>query len=343
MRIGKLFFMGAFCLLMVATNFCYSSEVAVAADDFPTRPIHIIVGYKAGGGTDRAVRLIQPFLEEELGVEIVVENIDGAGGLIAATTLLREKPDGYTMANFNQPHISYGMITQKTPFKFTDLAPMWIEVKDPIIFVVPKDSPWNDLSDFVSAVKASPGKFSVSVTGISGQHANALWLKEKLDLDFKIVTYSGGSAAASAMLGGHVDACFGDALSRYNLREELKCIAIASPEPSPLWPEGQPFNAQLKQYELQMPTDEFQARFGAYWVPTKFKEQYPERYKKLVDAFSSATSNPKYLEMAVKGGFEPVLVHEEGTGMMGKKNYQQMFQSEYSVIEEEIAPLFEVK
>jgi len=330
-------------VLLFAIVVFFPFGAASAAESYPERPIHILVGYKAGGGTDRAVRLLQPFLEKELGSEIVVENIDGAGGLISATKLLRNKSDGYTIANFNQPHISYGIITQKTPFKFSDLTPMWVEVKDPIIMVVRKDSSWNDFADFVSAVRKAPGKYSVSLSGLSGQYANALWLKSKMDLDFKVVTYSGGSSAASALLGGHVDACFGDALSRYNLREDLKCLAIASPKPSPLWPEGKPFNVQLEQYDLQMPTDEFQARFGIYWVPSKFKKQYPGRYAKLVDAFAAASSNPKYREMAAKAGFEPVLVHEEGTGMKGGKNYMKVFQQEYKIIEDEIAPLFEKK
>jgi tripartite-type tricarboxylate transporter receptor subunit TctC len=305
------------------------------ADDYPTKPIRIIVGHSAGGGNDRAARILQPFLEEELGTSVVVENIDGAGGMIAATTIVRDEPDGYYIGAMNQPHLNFSMALNDTIYEHGDLIPIWIEVKDPIIFAVKKDSPWNDFEDFINAAKDNPGKYAIGVVANSGQQANALWLQSKLGLDHKVVTYAGGSQAAAALLGGHIDAIYGDAFSRYDMRDELKCLGIASTESSPLWPEGKPFNEQLKPYGLELPVSEFGARFGAYWVRKELKEQYPERYEILKTAFQNIAANEEYRKKMDEAGQTPVLVLEDGEA------YQDGFLKELNVIKEELVPLFE--
>ena len=316
--------------------------VSDADDSYPIRPLRVVVGYAPGGGSDRTTRTLQKFLEKEFGKDIVVENMAGAGGLIAQAALAREKPEGYMTTNVNYPAFAYGLIMQKTPFTFDTFTPMWIEVCDPVILVVKKDSKWNTLADFIEAVKSEPGKYAVSVAGLGGQHANALWLKKQLKLDFKIVTYNSGGESASALLGGHVNATFGDAVSRADMRSELKCLGVVSDKSNPIWPEGKPFFEQLKAYNLTLPVENFQARYGIYWVQTEFRKKYPDRYKKLVDAFTRATASPEYKALAEKSGIAPSLVNQEGTGMSGL-NYGAVFAKEFEVIRTEIVPLFNAK
>ncbi|MDR1827714.1 MAG: tripartite tricarboxylate transporter substrate binding protein [Methylobacteriaceae bacterium] len=330
------------CMTVLAGTWGFTSSPAVA-DDYPDHSLRIVVGYGPGGGSDRTTRTLQKYLEKQFGKEVVVENMAGAGGLVAQTALARSKADGYMLTNINFPAFAYGVVMQKPPFTFKDLIPMWVEVCDPIILAVKKESPWNDFADFVKAVKDAPGKYSVSVASMGGQHANALWLRKNLGLDYKIVPYNSGGEAASALLGGHVDAVFGDAVSRADMRDLLKSLAVVDDKPNPIWPEGKPLYEQLEQFKVELPVKAFQARFGAYWIKAEFKEKYPDRYKKLVDVFKAATSDPEYKEMAEKSGITPSLLNVEGTGLDGGFNYQASFEKEYSVIESDIVPLFEQK
>ena len=329
-------------VLGILALFCLSlfPSDALCADEYPSEPLRIVVGYSAGGGSDRTTRTLQKFLRDEFGQDVEVENLPGGGGLVAQTALLREKPEGYMTTNVNYPAFAYTLLMQKVPIKFTDLIPMWIEVCDPIILAVRKDSPWKNLGDFIEAVKKDPGKYSVGLATLGGQHANALWLKKQLNLDFKIVGYNSGSDTATALLGGHIDAIFGDAVSRADMREDFYCLGVVADSVNPIWPEGKTFNEQLKAYGIQLPNPNFQARYGVYWIQAAFKEKHPEEYKKLVSAFERATKNPEYLDLAEKSGITPSLVNQEGTGLNGGVNYQQIFNDEYSVIEKEIMPLF---
>ncbi len=328
--------------LVLLAMFCLSllPVAAFSADNYPSSPLRVVVGYAPGGGSDRTTRTLQKFLSEEFGQEVIVENLPGGGGLVAQTALVREKTLGYMTTNVNYPAFAYGLLMQSVPVKFTDLVPMWIEVCDPIILAVRKDSPWKSLGDFIEAVKKDPGKYTVGLTTLGGQHANALWLKQQLNLDYKIVGYNSGSDTATALLGGHIDAIFGDAVSRADMREDFYCLGVVADTVNPIWPEGKTFNEQLEAYGVQLPNPNFQARYGIYWVQAAFKEKNPEGYKKLVGAFERATKNPEYLELAEKSGISPSLVNQEGTGLNGGTNYQQTFNEEYAVIEKEIMPLF---
>ena len=322
--------------------FCLLSLVPVPADaaEYPDKALRVVVGYGPGGGSDRTTRTLQKFLEQQYGKEVVVENMPGAGGLVAQTALVRSKGDGYMTTNVNFPAFAYGIVMQNPPFTFDDLVPMWIEVCDPVILVVKKESAWNTFSDFAEAVKANPGKYSASVAGLGGQQANALWLRKTMGLDFKVVSYNSGSEAASALLGGHVDACFGDAVSRADMRDVFKCLAVVDEKENPIWPEGKPLWQQLEQYKVELPSKAFQARFGIYWVKAELKEKYPERYKALAAAFKAATDDPEYKALAEKTGIAPSLLNKEGTGLDGGFNYLESFKKEYVVIEKEIVPLF---
>jgi len=325
-------------ILVILVSGCSSTKAAgTESDDYPKQPVKIIIGYSAGGSSDKAARLLQPYLEKELGTSVVVENMPGAGGQVAATKLMTQNPDGYTVLAVNQPGIFYTIAMQDAKYKQEDLLPIWVESHDPIVLIAKKESTWDSLKDFIEAVKAEPGKYAVGVASGGGQQSVALWLQKKLDLDFNIVTYDGGGPASAALLGGHVDAIFGDAFARIDLREEAKCLGIASGEANSIWTEGKPFNEQLAEYGVQTSQDEFQARYGAYWVLKGFKEQYPQRYEKLVNAFKNVAKDEEYLAKLKAAGLIDSMVMEEGD------KYTDDFSEAFKTVENEIAPLFEKK
>lgn len=303
-------------------------------DDFPKDNITITVAYNAGGSSDKLARIVQPYLQDELGVNVIVENQGGASGQIATEAFLAKKQDGYNLLAVNVPGIYYTVALQETTYDYETLVPVWIESYDPIVMLVLNDSPYNTLADFIEAAKANPGKLSVGFAAGGGQQATAMWLANNLDLDIKQVSFDGGADASAALLGGHVDAIFGDAAARADITSEAKALGIGSPETNPVWPDAVPFNEQLKAYSVQMPTDEFQARMGCYFVSKEFVDNYPDRYEKLIAAFEAVAQNNEYIQMLKDGNLYNSCVLESGA------KYADKLAAMADEVQNVVAPMF---
>lgn len=303
-------------------------------DAYPKGAVTITVAYSAGGSSDKLARMVQPYLKDALGTEIVVENQNGAGGQIAAESLARGKNDGYQLLAINVPGLYYTVAFQDTTYDYDDFVPVWIESYDPIIMLAMKEAKFHDLSEFCEAAKAEPGKYSVGYVSNSGQQATALWIKENLELDVNMVSYDGGSDASAALLGGHVDVIFSDAYARADIVEEAKALGIGTTKENTVWPEAVSFNEQLKEYNLEMPSDEFQARMGCYMVSKSFKEDYPERYDALVEAFKKACAEKEYIEALKNSNVYDSMVNEPGA------DYEDSLDTSVEEVKEVVAPLF---
>jgi len=298
-------------IIFTATVLCFIVLCAGIAlgDTFPEKPVKIIVGSSAGGSVDTAARLLQPFFEEELGVPVVVENKPGAGHLIAQTVLYRTDPDGYTIVASAQPELNINLLYHTPAFAEGDLIPIVIQIVEGRVILVRKDSPWNSFDDFIDACKKEPGKYTMGALANSGQHLIAQYLKEQLNLDFQIVLYDGGSPAATAMLGGHIDSVASDPFSRLNIREETKALAISSKKKDDNYPEAQLLSEVLKPYGLSMPSF---GKFQCLLVRKELKEEYPERYKILQEALINAGNNKELLARLEKMGWMPMYVNAPG-------------------------------
>ncbi|MBU5625653.1 tripartite tricarboxylate transporter substrate binding protein [Oscillibacter sp. MSJ-2] len=307
---------------------------SASTDSYPDGTITITVAYSAGGSSDKLARMVQPYLQEELGVNVVVENQGGASGQIAAESFLRKDPDGYNLLAVNAPGIFYTVALQDTTYDYADLVPVWVESYDPIVMLALNGSEFNTLGDFIDGAKANPGKYSVGYAAGGGQQATALWLKNNLDLDIKLVSYDGGSDASAALLGGHVDVIFGDAYARVDLVTEAKALGIGTTEANSAWPDAVSFNEQLKAYNVEMPSDEFQARMGCYWVSKDFVDQYPDRYQKLISAFEAVAADEAYLQ-----NLKDANVYDSAVLASGADYAQQMEQMANEV-ETVVAPMF---
>src|SRR5688572_2249676 len=180
--------------------------------------LQIIVGYPAGGGTDVLARVLGDAITKTSGRAVVVRNVSGAGGQIAASTLLREGADGNTVLAINHPDLLLAVARGNAGFKASDFQVIAVDVQDPRILLVKKESDIDSLATFVARAKAQPGKLAVSVTTGSAQELFAKWLFDKLGLDVTSVGYKGGAEASNAVLAGDVAATVGDDFARYNLR-----------------------------------------------------------------------------------------------------------------------------
>jgi tripartite-type tricarboxylate transporter receptor subunit TctC len=177
--------------------------------NYPVRPITLMVSMPPGGAIDVSMRSLQPELSKILGQEVVVECKPGGGGTVAAGMLARSKPDGYTLlainsaALTNASHIepvTYDPLKDILPVvQFGNLVPIW---------VVRTDSPFKNLKELVDFARKNPGKVSLGHTGV-GVVAHVL--VERLNLDEKVnitqVPFDGGPPCMAAVLGGHVTVC----------------------------------------------------------------------------------------------------------------------------------------
>lgn len=181
------------------------------AQEWPSNPIVIIVGFPAGGNTDLISRSLADTLTKMLKVPVVVENKAGAAGLLALGSLTKAKPDGYTLGFMSCSAITEKSLISKAPFDPVHGFSYICRVFDYGYGVVVKsDAPWKTFPEFVEAAKKTPEKLSVSVAGIgSTMHVAYVKLERKIpDFKLRVVPFKGGMEAVTAVLGGHVDICF---------------------------------------------------------------------------------------------------------------------------------------
>src|SRR5215470_5076878 len=162
------------------------SVVSVAAQDAsPSRPIRIMVGFGAGGGTDVATRIIAEPLGEVLGQRIVVENKPGAGGTIAADAIAKSQKDGYNAVMASPAHTVAAAMIRAQPYDAVkDFSPVGVVANSAFVVVTKSDFPAKDLRELIALAKKDPGKLNYgSVTIGSTQHITAELLRQRAGID----------------------------------------------------------------------------------------------------------------------------------------------------------------
>ena len=204
------------------------------AQDWPTKPVHILVGFGAGGGTDVATRILADGLSEALGQQFTVENRPGAGGTIAGGIAAKAPKDGYTIVSLSMGHSVSAVTVKQVPYDpVADFAPVGIFTNSAFVVVVPKNSPATDIKSLVEFVNKQPGKLNYSTVGLgSTQHLVAEHLRQRASINAQAVSYRTTGEVVSALLRG--DAAF--AVELYHpIRGQvdsgdLRVIAVATPE-----------------------------------------------------------------------------------------------------------------
>lgn len=215
------------CLMVV---FVLVPGLAVGASDFPKGPITYVIPFNPGGQSDVEARLQQPYLEKILGVKIVVEYKPGAGGALAWTQFAKAKPDGYTVCGINIPHIILQPLSQKdAAYKTEDLKPLAIFESTPIGLAVKKGSKISTLKEFIDYAKANPGKITVGISGkLTGHHMASLQFEKRTGIKLTLVTFTGAAPQTTALLGGHVEAMWGNSSDLVSYRNDIKILAIGT-------------------------------------------------------------------------------------------------------------------
>jgi len=278
------------------------------AQDYPRRPVQMIVAFPAGGGTDVGARVLASIAEKEFGQPIMVVNKVGAGGQVGWTEAARARPDGYTIAFINLPGMNTIILDpeRKAMFGIDSFVPLINQVVDAGIIWVKGDSPYRSLHDLLEAARKAPGKISACTTGIlSDDHLAILMVNEAAKTDFRIVHFDGGAQQLTAILGGHVEVAFdnvgGGAVKRMQ-SGEVRVLAVMDKERSKFMPDVPTTT------ELGFPTVVSSSSRGVA-VP---KGTPPAVMKALEAAFAKAMANPEHIRKLEDVGLAvKVMVGEE--------------------------------
>jgi len=175
--------------------------------EYPDKTIHIVVPWKAGGGTDSIARALATAMEKVSGQSVIIENISGGARVPGTLSVKKAKPDGYRMLLNGSSDISSTIVFRDVPFKLSDFVCVGGVYQTPVWIVANKAQGFNSFDDFIAAAKKQPGKLAIGVTTLnSPDEVLVKTLAEKQKLDIRIIPFNGGAALRKALLGNQVTA-----------------------------------------------------------------------------------------------------------------------------------------
>ena len=215
---------------------------AASAQDYPTKPIKLIVPFPPAGGTDIMARVVAQKLAENTKWNVVVDNRPGAGGNIGVDAAAKAPPDGYTLVMGQTSNLAINPALFKAlPYDpIRDLAPIVLVGSGPIAIAVRKDAPYRTLADLVAAAKAKPGAISMATPGNGTvAHLSGVRLMQATGAKFEHIPYKGASAAIPDLLGGNVDFYLSSAPSVQSqvAAGKLRLLATTGARRSPIFPD----------------------------------------------------------------------------------------------------------
>jgi tripartite-type tricarboxylate transporter receptor subunit TctC len=183
---------------------------AVAQQNFPTKPVRLLIPYAAGGAVDILGRTLGDELSKRWGQPVIIENRTGAGGTIASQVVAKSEPDGYTLVIIATGHAINPYLYTKLPYDtFKDFTPISLLGSSPNMLLVAANSPFKTLGDVLAAARAKPGSLSYGMSGIgTSTHLAGELLKYMAKVNITAVSYKGGAPQINDLLGGHIPLSF---------------------------------------------------------------------------------------------------------------------------------------
>jgi tripartite-type tricarboxylate transporter receptor subunit TctC len=215
---------------------------AALAQDYPTKPVRVLVGFPPGGGADLVGRIVAEALSKRLGAQFIMVNTVGASGAIAAAAAAKAEPDGYTLLAATTPLTLTPHLNKVQYDALKSFTPIARTADGPIVVVVPAESPFRSMADVIAAAKDKPGVLNYGSGGAATttQFAGELF-RVMAKAEIQNVAYTGLPAAIAALLGGQIQLVFTDlppALGQIRAGR-LRVIAVTSPERVALMPDVQ--------------------------------------------------------------------------------------------------------
>jgi tripartite-type tricarboxylate transporter receptor subunit TctC len=215
---------------------------AAAAEEYPTRPITLVVPYAAGGGNDIMARTAADKMSPALGQQIVIENRGGAGGSIATRQVAHAAPDGYTLGLGGTGTLAVDPTLYPNagydPRK--DFAPIGLIGTSALVLVIHPSIPAHNVKELIAYAKANPGKLNFASAGVgSGIHLAAEYFKVQAGIEMTHVPYKGSAPALADLVGGHVSMYFSSLPPAIGLVKDgkIRALAVTGLTRSPIFPD----------------------------------------------------------------------------------------------------------
>lgn len=277
-----------------------------AAAEYPEKPISVIVGFSAGGGTDVMARTVAPFLEKYLGegASVVVKNVPGASGLIGVTETAGADPDGYTIGTYNLPGAMARTLDRKTDYSAESFTYLANVVNDPNVIVTSKDSGLDTIDKLLETARADPGFVTVGMSSMGGDDHFALTkLQDLTGAEFTIIPFKGSAPARTALMGGHVVMGILNISEVASFKDEINVLGIAQTERSDFAPDVPTFQEQ----GVDLINGAMRGFVAPAGLPGDVEARLVDAFAKLADdedfaAAMSATANP--VEIVTGEGFK---------------------------------------
>lgn len=222
------------CLLVAATR-----GIATAADDFPTRPVTLVVAYPAGGATDSVARVLATRMGELLQQQVLVDNRGGGGSTIGTRAVAQARPDGHTLLLGDMGLPTGPAMVRNAGYELKDLQPVAFVGQAPLVLVAHPGLPAKTVRELVALATASPGAISIAHPGAGTPYLAIIALAQAAGARFNEVPYKGGGPALQDVLGGHVPLTFSSAtLVRQQIANgQLRALAITGTARAAILPE----------------------------------------------------------------------------------------------------------
>lgn len=285
---------------------CACAAQTALAQNFPVRPIRIVVPFSAGGPADITTRNIAPRLTELLGQTIIVDNRAGANGSIGAENVIRSPADGYSLLMATASVAAINMVTYAKPPYDTlrDLQPLTPVMTTASLIVIHPSMPAKTLKEFVALAKARPNQIAFGSAGIGGTlHLGLEMLTKEAKVKITHVPYKGAAPAVSDVIAGQINGMFVDlpVISPYVKNGRVRAIAVASNQRSPYFPDVPTTK------EAGFPNVEMTNYYGLL-APAKTPRDI---IAKLHDAIVKTVQTPAVHEKLVAVGADPVTMSTE--------------------------------
>ncbi len=249
-------FVALFASLVAAVAVAMLGGRAAAEDAYPTRAITLVVPFTAGGSVDLVARLLGDHLSRKLGQPVVVDNVSGAGGTIAAARVARSAPDGYTIlaGNLGTQVSSVGNYKDLPYDPRHDFAPVMLAANTPMVLIVNNDLPCRSLQSFAACAKANGAPLIVGSAGVGSiSHLAYLLFTTVAKVKTQHVPYRGLPQADTDLMAGRIDAVFDQTIlaSPYIKAGKVTALAVMAPGRSAILPDI-PSSAEAGMPELQV-------------------------------------------------------------------------------------------
>jgi tripartite-type tricarboxylate transporter receptor subunit TctC len=198
-------------LSLAGVGCCIAASARTAsAQSYPDHPIHLVVGFPAGGPNDILARLMAQWLSGRLGQPVIVENRPGASGNIATEAVVRSLADGYTLLLAGPANAINASLYDNLDFRFLrDIAPVAAVTREPLVMLIHPSVPATTVPEFIAYAKANPADVKLAATGPgSSPHVSGLLFKMMTGLDLAVVQYAGGGPALKGMIEGQAQVMF---------------------------------------------------------------------------------------------------------------------------------------